>query len=35
MANAMKEALNDMDIVMDDRQMGKFITKTVSEEVYS
>jgi hypothetical protein len=24
-----------MDIVMDDRQMGKFITKTVSEEVYS
>ena len=35
MARAMKEALQDMDVVMDDSKMGKFVVKTVTEEVYS
>ena len=35
MACAMKEALDGMDVVMDDRQMGKFVKKTITEEVYS
>lgn len=35
MAKAVKEALEDMDVVMDDERMGKFVTKTVAEEIYS
>ena len=35
MATAMKEALQDMDIVLDDDKVGKFCIKTVEEEVYS
>ena len=35
MAAAMKEALQDMDIVLDDDKVGKFCIKTVEEEVYS
>ena len=35
MAIAMKEALQEVKVEMDDREMGKFIDKTVSEEVYS
>ena len=34
MAAAMKSALSDMDIVMDDTKMGKFVVKTVADEVY-
>ena len=35
MAQAMKEALNDMDIELDDREVGKFVVKTVTDEIYS
>ena len=35
MASAMKEALSDMEVELDDKQVGKFISKTVSEEVYN
>lgn len=35
MALAMKEALQDMDIVMDDNKMGKFVVKTVTDTIYS
>ena len=35
MAKAMKDALSDMVVEMDDRQMGKFVVKTVAEEIYS
>lgn len=35
MAAAMKEALSDMDIVMDDNKMGKFVIKTVTDEIYT
>lgn len=35
MADAMKEALNDMTVELDDRQVGKFVIKTVTDEVYS
>lgn len=35
MANAMKEALQDVDVELDDRKIGKFIDKSVSEEVFS
>lgn len=35
MAQAVKEALGDMDVVMDDDKMGKFVTKTVTDEIYS
>lgn len=35
MAEAMKEALNDMTVELDDRQVGKFVIKTVTDEVYS
>ena len=34
MASAMKEALEEVKVELDDREMGKFIDKTVSEEVY-
>jgi hypothetical protein len=35
MASAMKEALQDMDIVMDDEKYGKFIVKTVTDTIYT
>ena len=35
MANAMKEALTEVDVVLDDRQVGKFVNKVVSEEVFN
>lgn len=35
MANAMKEALQEVDVELDDRKIGKFIDKSVSEEVFS
>lgn len=35
MAKAMKEALQDMTIELDDENVGKFVVKTVTEEVYS
>lgn len=35
MAKAMKEALSDMDVVLDDEVAGKFVIKKVTEEVYS
>lgn len=34
MALAMKQALEDMSVELDDRQVGKIIDKTVSEEIY-
>lgn len=35
MARAMKEALQDMEVELDDREVGKFVIKTVENEVYS
>ena len=35
MASAIKEALQEVDVELDDRAVGRFIDKTVSEEVYS
>lgn len=35
MASAMKEALQDMDIVMDDEKYGKFVVKTVTDTIYT
>ena len=35
MAKAVKEALQDMDIVMDDDKFGKFCIKKVTDEIYS
>ena len=35
MAKAVKEALEDMDVVLDDDKVGKFVTKTITEEIYS
>lgn len=34
MASAMKDALQDMDIVLDDNKVGKFVVKTVTDEIY-
>lgn len=34
MANAMKDALSDMEVSLDDREVGKFVTKTITEEIY-
>ena len=34
MARAVREALQDMDVVMDDDKMGRFVTKTVTDEIY-
>lgn len=34
MANAMKDALSDMEVALDDREVGKFVTKTITEEIY-
>ena len=35
MAKAMKDALSDMVVELDDENVGKFVVKTVTEEVYS
>ena len=35
MANAMKEALQEVDVELDERKVGKFVNKTVSEEVFN
>ena len=35
MAKAVKEALNDMEVVLDDDKVGKFVVKTITNEVYS
>ena len=35
MAKAVKEALNDMEVELDDREVGKFVIKKVTEEIYS
>ena len=35
MAKAVKEALADMDIVLDDDRMGRFVTKTVADQIYT
>lgn len=35
MASAVKEALQDMTIVLDDENVGKFVVKTVTNEIYS
>lgn len=35
MANAMKEALQEVDVELDDRAVGRFIDKTISEEVFN
>ena len=35
MASAMKEALQDMDIVMDDEKYGKYVVKTVTDTIYT
>ena len=35
MANAMKEALQEVNVELDDRKVGKFIDKTISEEVFN
>ena len=35
MANAMKEALQEVDVELDERQVGRFIDKSVSEEVFN
>ena len=35
LATAVKEALLGVDVVMDDRKMGQFVTKTVTNEIYT
>ena len=35
MALAMKEALKDMEVELDDREVGQFVIKTVEQEIYS
>lgn len=35
MARAVKEALADMDIVLDDDRVGRFVTKTVADQIYT
>ena len=34
MAKAMKDAMSDMEIALDDREVGKFVTKTITDEIY-
>ena len=34
MAKAMKDALNETPVILDDREVGSFITKTITEEIY-
>lgn len=35
LVRAMKEALSGVDVVLDDRKLGQFVTKTITSEVYS
>lgn len=35
MAQAMKEALSEVEVSLDDREVGKFVTKTITEEIYN
>jgi hypothetical protein len=35
MVNAFKEALQDVDVVLDDRQVGRFVKKTVENAIYT
>lgn len=34
MGEAMKEALSEMEVELDDREVGRFVTKTITEEIY-
>ena len=34
MAKAMQDAMDGMEVELDDRQVGKFITKTITQEIY-
>ena len=34
MSKAMKDALNDMVVDLDDREVGRFVSKTITQEVY-
>lgn len=34
MSKAMKEALNDMVVDLDDKEVGRFVSKTITQEVY-
>ena len=34
MTKAMKEALNETPVILDDREVGMFVTKTITEEIY-
>ena len=35
LANALKEALTGVDVVLDDRKVGQFVTRTITAEIYS
>ena len=35
MVNAFKEALQEVEVVLDDRQVGKFVKKTVENAIYT
>ena len=35
LVRALKEALTGVDVVLDDRKLGQFVTKTITSEVYS
>ena len=35
MAKAMTEALNGMEVELDDRQVGSFVKKTVTDAIYT
>ena len=35
LVKALKEALKEVDVVLDDRKLGQFVTKTITSEVYS
>ena len=35
MVNAFKEALKEVDVVLDDRQVGRFVKKTVENAIYT
>lgn len=35
LSKAMKEALKDMEVELDDREVGRFVVKTVEQEIYS
>ena len=35
LVSALKDALMGVEVVMDDRKMGQFVTRTVTNEIYS